>query len=106
MATVSLKEQTFLGSTEIKVVQVIKMRGFLLVLDRSCRAESVGSAVVPAGLSLVSKEYQWLFHGDTVRYDSEGTPFQVDRSILALLNLSLTLKSIFGTWLALTFLAQ
>ena len=37
-----------------------------------------------------------------VRYDSEGTRFQADRSISALS----TLKSVFRAWLALTFLAQ
>ena len=55
---------------------------------------------VRAGLALVSREYPWFFHGDTVGYDREGTQFQVDRSISALS----TLKSVFRAWLALTFL--
>ena len=65
---------------------------------------SVVSAVVRADLALVSREYPWFFHGNTVRYDSEGTRFQVDRSIhVSALS---TLKSVFRAWLALTFLAQ
>ena len=57
------------------------MRGFLLVFDRSslcqkCRVNR-GSAVVRAGLALVFREYPWIFHGYTLRYNSEGTRFKV-----------------------------
>ena len=107
MASEGIKEQTFLGSTEKKSwPSGQNKRGFARLRPVFVVSKVSGSTVVRAGLALVSREYPWFFHGDTVRYGSESTRFQrtiqVDRSISALL----TLNSVFRAWLTLTFLAQ
>ena len=84
MARKGQEEQTFLGSTKKKSWP----SGQNEMVFRRLRpvfvaSKASGSAVVSAGLALVSREYPWFFHGNTVRYDSEGTRLRVDRSISA-----------------------
>ena len=95
------EEQTFWGSTKKKKSwrsgqnETIfrRLRPLFVV------AKASGSAMVSAGLALVSREYQWFSHGNTVRYESEGTRLRVDRSISA----TSTVNSVFQAWLAWIF---
>ena len=71
MARKGQEEQTFLGSTKKKSWP----SGQNEMVFRRLRpvfvaSKASGSAVVSAGLALVSREYPWFFHGNTVRYDS------------------------------------
>ena len=66
MARVGLKEQTFLGGTEKKIDQVVKMRGFLLGFDRSssCRECRVSRgphrlAIIGACFRGISMVFPW-----------------------------------------------
>ena len=100
MAREGQEEQTFLGSTKKKSWP----SGQNEMVFRPLRpvfvaSKASGSAVVSAGLALVSREYPWFFHGNTVRYDSEGTRLRVDRSISA----TSTFNSVFHAWLAWIF---
>ena len=86
MAREGQEEQTFLGSTKKKSWS----SGQNEMVFRRLRpvfvaSKASGSAVVSAGLALVSRDYPWFFHSNTVRYDSEGTRYRlrVDRSISA-----------------------
>ena len=69
MARVGLREQTFLGSTEKKkLAKWSNWEGFCSFSTGLRRVENVGVSrgLVSAGLALVSREYPWFFHGNTV----------------------------------------